>query len=52
MQEWLETYLPNVADSFPVLQQSILETLQRVLAAARLPSSAAHGKGSQRQSHI
>ena len=33
MQEWLETYLPNVADSFPVLQQSILETLQMVLAA-------------------
>ena len=33
MQEWLETCLPNVADSFPVLQQSILETLQMVLAA-------------------
>ena len=33
MQEWLETYLPNVVDSFPVLQQSILETLQMVLAA-------------------
>lgn len=33
MQEWIETYLPNVADSLPVLQQSILETLQMVLAA-------------------
>ena len=33
MQEWLETCLPNGADSFPVLQQSILETLQMVLAA-------------------
>ncbi len=33
MQEWIETYLPNVADSFSILQQSIVETVEMVLAA-------------------
>ena len=33
MQEWIETYLPYVADSFPTLQQSIVETVEMVLAA-------------------
>ena len=33
MQEWIETYMPYVADSFPTLQQSIVETVEMVLAA-------------------
>ena len=33
MQEWIETYLPYVADSFSTLQQSIVETVEMVLAA-------------------
>ncbi len=33
MQELIEQFLPNVADSAAVLQQSIVETLQMVLAA-------------------
>ncbi len=33
MQEWIETYLPNVADSFSILQQSIVETVEMVLTA-------------------